>query len=106
MQDIIKEDDLNNNSFKSRLSPIKKIEKIQKSEPTPKAATEPEVAKDPATEPKVATEPTKATKGTQARTKCKISSLKLHKNFRMKLKIKKKTLMKIYFLMITIHHFY
>ena len=30
LQDIIKEDDLNNNSFKSRLSPIKKNRKTSK----------------------------------------------------------------------------
>ena len=61
------------NRFKSRLFPQKNLNKTPTREPTP----------EPATEPEVATEPTKATKA-----KCKISSLKLLKNFKMKLKKK------------------
>ena len=63
------------NRFKSRLFPLKNLNKTPTREPTP----------EPATEPEVATEPTKATK---AKPKRKISSLKLLKNFKMKLKKK------------------
>ena len=52
-------------SFKSRLFPIKKLGKIPTHELTPE----------------VATEPTKAAKITEAKTKWKISSLKLHEEF-------------------------
>ena len=62
------------NSFKSRLILIKHLDKITARQPT-EPATELEAAKEPATEAEVAKEPTKATK---AKTKRKISSLKLH----------------------------
>ena len=65
-------------SFKSKLLSINNLDKITKREPTLKPAIDPEVAKEPATEPEVATEPTKATK---AKTKRKISSLKLREIF-------------------------
>ena len=42
---------------------------------------EPEVAIAPETEPDVAAEPIKATKASKAKTKLKISSLKLHEKF-------------------------
>ena len=65
------------NSFKSRLFPIKKkLNKI----PTHEPATDPEVAKEPATELEI------ATKATKAKTKRKISSLKLQGEFLNKIK--------------------
>ena len=66
------------NSFKSRLFPIKNVDKIPRREPTPKPATEPtaELAAEPTeTTPKVATEPADATP-----TKHKKSKLKFQKN--------------------------
>ena len=70
------------NSFKSRLFPIKNLDKISTREPTPK----PEVAKEPATELEVATEPAKAAK---AKIKCKIFSLKFSEEFLNKIKYNK-----------------
>ena len=64
------------NSFKSRLFPIKNLDKIPTHEPTP----------EPATEPEVATELTEATKATKTKTKRKISSLQLHQEFLNKMK--------------------
>ena len=61
------------NSFKSRLFPIKKLDKVPTCEPTPEAATEQEVAAEP-------------TKATKPKTKRKISSLKLHEEFLNKIK--------------------
>ena len=61
-----REEDLD--SFKSRLFPIKNVDKILTRKPTP----------GPATEPEVATEPTKAT---TTKTKSKIFSLKLREKF-------------------------
>ena len=66
------------NSFRSRLFPIKKLDKI----PTQK----------PATEPEVAAEPTKARKATEAKTKRKISSLKLCEEFLNEIKYEGKTI--------------
>ena len=62
------------NIFKSRLLP------------TREPATEAELA----TTPEVATEPRKAAKATKPKTKCKISSLKLRKEFLNKIKIDEK----------------
>ena len=60
------------NIFKSRLFLIQNLDNIPTREPTPEAAAEPEVAKEPATDLEVAT---------NAKTKRKISSLKLRENF-------------------------
>ena len=55
-------------NFKSRLFPIKELEKIPTRQPTtmpatePEPATETEVATEPATQPEVATEPKKEQK--------------------------------------------
>ena len=70
------------NSFKSKMFPIKKLDKVVARESAP----------EPATEPEVETELTKATKVSKAQTKRKISSLNLRENFEMKLKMKKKVL--------------
>ena len=59
------------NSFKSRMFPIKKLDKILTHESTPESATEPEVA----------TKSIKSTKASKAQTKRKISSLNLRENF-------------------------
>ena len=64
------------NSFRSRLFPIKNLDKI----PTQK----------PATEPEIATEPTKARKATEAKTESKISSLKLCEEFLNEIKNEEK----------------
>ena len=50
------------NSFKSRLFPIKNLDKILTREPIPEPTKEPKVAKETATEQEVATEPTKLKK--------------------------------------------
>ena len=60
------------NTFKSRLFPIKNVDKIPSREPIP----------EPATEPEVATE----SKETKAKTKRKISPLKLREEFLNKVK--------------------
>ena len=65
------------NSFKSRLFLIKELDKTTTREPTPEPAMEPEVATESATKPEVATDLAKATKASKAKTKHKISSLKL-----------------------------
>ena len=61
------------NSFKSRLFLIKNLDKIPTHEPTPEPATEPEVG----TQPTKAIKATESMKATKAKTKGKISSLKL-----------------------------
>ena len=66
------------NSFRKRLFPIKNLDQIPIREPTP----QPEVAKEPAT-----TEPTKATK---AKTKRKISTLKLREKILNEIKNEEK----------------
>ena len=86
------------NSFKSRLFPIKNLDKIPIHVPTPilatepeaakERATEPEVAKIPATEPEVGIELTKETKAKKAKSKRKISSLKLCGKFLSEIKLK------------------
>ena len=65
------------NTFKSRLFPIKYLDKIATREPTPEPATEPEVAIE-------------STKVTKAKTKRKMSSLKLHEEFLNKIKNEEK----------------
>ena len=64
------------NSFKSRLFPIKYLDKTPTCEPTPEPATEPEVA----------------TKATKAKTKRKISSLKLCEKPLNEIKSEEKTI--------------
>ena len=69
------------NSFKSRLFPTRE-------QTEPELATEPELP----TEPEPATEPEVATKTTKAKTKGKMSSLKLCEEFLNKIKNEKKNI--------------
>ena len=70
------------NSFKRRLFPIKFFDKIPKRQPT----------LEPATEAEVAAKPSKATKAIKAKTKRKISSLKLREEFLNKIKNEEKNI--------------
>ena len=87
------------NTFKSKLFPIKNLDKIPRHEPVPEPATEPKIAKEPATKP------TKATEATKVDTKSKTSLLKFWEKCLNEIKNEEKNINKQIFIEFFTYHY-